>query len=135
MIKPPARATLVWQGDLRFGAEAGDQHLIVDSDGHAGPSPMQALAVAMASCMSVDVVDILRKGRHPLQGLETRFVGTRAEDPPRRFTRIELSFHVRGDVPGTAIERAIALSRDRYCSVWQSMRQDIELITSYDVHA
>jgi putative redox protein len=133
MAKPPVRATLVWQGDLRLAAEIGSQRLVLDSDGTAGPSPVQALALALASCMSIDVVDILRKGRHPLEGLETTLVGTRAETEPRRFTHIELAFAVRGDVAPAAVERAIGLSRDKYCSVWHSMRQDIELVTSYDV--
>ncbi len=135
MAKPPVRAILAWEGDLRLSAEIGSQRLVLDSDGAAGPSPVQALALALASCMSIDVIDILRKGRHALQGLDVTLLGVRAESEPRRFTHIELAFHVRGDVPNTAIERAIALSRDRYCSVWHSMRQDIELVTKYDVRA
>lgn len=135
MEKPPVHATLVWQGDLRLDAEVGGQRMVLDSEGKTGPSPMQALAVALASCMAIDVVDILRKGRHPLSGLETTLAGARAPNPPRRFTRMELVFHVIGDVPPAAVERAIALSRERYCSVWHSMRQDIELVTRYDVRA
>jgi len=135
MAKPPVHATLAWTGDLRLSAEVGGQRLIVDSDGAAGPSPVQALAVALAGCMSIDVIDIVRKGRHPLEGLDVELVGTRAPSEPRRFTHVELAFHVRGDVPAKAIERAIALSRDKYCSVWHSMRQDIELVTRYDVRA
>lgn len=135
MEKPPVRAALTWQGDLRMAAVVGSQHLTLDSDGQAGPSPMQALALGLAGCMAVDVVEILRKGRHPLIGLETTLLGTRAADPPRRFTHVELVFHVQGDVPVAAIERAIALSRDRYCSVWHSLRQDIELVTRFDVRA
>jgi putative redox protein len=135
MAKPPVRATLVWQGDLRFDAEVGTQRLVLDSDGKAGPSPMQSLALGLGACMAVDVVDILQKGRHTLRGVELRLLGTRAEEPPRRFTHIELAFVVTGDVPARAVERAIALSRDKYCSVWHSMRHDIDLVTSFDVRA
>lgn len=135
MAKPPVRATVTWQGDLRLAAEVGTQRLVLDSDGQAGPSPMQALALGLGSCMAVDVVDILQKGRHRLTGLELRLLGTRADDPPRRFTHIELAFLVTGDVPVQAVERAIALSRDKYCSVWHSMRHDIDLVTSFDVRA
>lgn len=135
MAKPPVRATLSWQGDLRIAGEIGSQHLVLDSDGAAGPSPVQALALALASCMAIDLVDILRKGRHPLDGLDITLSGTRAETQPRRLLQVELDFHVRGDVPVTAVERAIALSRDKYCSVWHSMRQDIDLVTRYDIRA
>lgn len=134
-MKPPVRAVLAWKGDLRLSAEIGSQRLILDSDGAAGPSPVQALALALASCMAIDVIDIVRKGRHLLNGLNVELLGIRAATEPRRFTHVELTFHVRGDVPATAIERAIALSRDKYCSVWHSMRQDIELVTKYDVRA
>lgn len=133
MPKPPVHATLAWQGDLRLSAEIGSQRLVLDSNGAAGPSPVQALALALASCMSIDVIDIVRKGRHSLEALEVELDGIRAETEPRRLTHVELAFHVRGDVPATAVERAIALSRDKYCSVWHSMRQDIELVTRFDV--
>jgi putative redox protein len=134
-MKPPVRATLAWAGELRFSAEIGSQRFVVDSDGVAGPSPVQALAVALAGCMAVDVVDIVKKGRHSLEGLDVELVGVRAPNPPRRLTHVELAFHVRGDVPATAVERAINLSRDKYCSVWHSMRQDIDLVTTFDIRA
>jgi putative redox protein len=83
--------------------------------------------------MSADVVDIVRKGRHALTGFSAHIVAERAQTPPARVVRAELHFHVRGDVPSAALERAIALSRDKYCSVWHSLREDIELTTSFDV--
>ena len=61
------------------------------------------------------------------------FTGTRAEQPPRRFLQIELLFDVHGAVPPDAVERAIALSREKYCSVWHSFRQDIALSTTFQV--
>jgi putative redox protein len=59
--------------------------------------------------------------------------GERAPAPPRRFVRITLHFQVTGGVPPEAVERAIALSREKYCSVWHSMRQDVELVTAFDL--
>jgi putative redox protein len=134
MAKPPVVASLTWSGGLRFDASSGDARLTIDSDSAAGPSPMQTLAISLAGCMAIDVVDIITKGRHPITGFEARLTGERAEQPPRSFTRIALSFIVRGDVPAHAVERAIALSRDRYCSVWHSLRHDIEFTTSFEVH-
>lgn len=83
--------------------------------------------------MGADVAAILTKGRYPLSALRVSFSGERAATPPRRFTRMMLHFHVSGAVPSEAIERAIAMSRETYCSVWHSMRQDIDFITSFDV--
>ncbi len=84
--------------------------------------------------MAADVVSILQKGRHPLAGLRVSLTGERAPAPPRRFVAIVLHFHVNGAVPSQAVERAIALSRETYCSVWHSMRQDIELTASFELH-
>lgn len=129
----PIAATLRWLGDLRFRASLGGHELIFDSESAAGPSPPQAVALALAGCMAIDVADIVRKGRHVLAGLDARVVADRAPDPPRRFTRFTLHFIVRGEVPTHAVERAIRLSRDKYCSVWHSLREDIALDTTFEV--
>jgi putative redox protein len=133
MGKPPAVASLTWTGDLRFTASSGDATITIDGDSVAGASPVQTLAISLAGCMAADVVDILTKGRHPLTGFDARLEAERAEKPPRRFTRVNLHFLIRGEVPDQAIKRAIGLSRDTYCSVWHSMRQDIEFATSFEV--
>jgi putative redox protein len=132
--KPPLSAELLWSDQLRFGATSGPNAIVVDGDGAAGPSPMQLAAFALSGCMAADVVSILQKGRHPLSGLRASFSGERAVEPPRRFTRITLHFHVHGPVPADAVDRAIALSRDKYCSVWHSFRHDIEFTTSFELH-
>src|SRR5947209_4820869 len=98
----------------------------LDSAGIAGPSPVDALAAALAGCMSTDVTHILTRGRHPLRTLRSHLVAERAEEDPHRFVRVTLRFTVEGNIPSDAVERAIALSRDTYCSVWHSMRQDID---------
>ncbi|MGE0041347.1 MAG: OsmC family protein [Vicinamibacterales bacterium] len=133
MSKPPVHAALVWQGDLRFAATSGDVSMTLDGQGAAGPSPMQAVAVGLAGCMAIDVVDIIRKGRHQVTGLEASLTGVRAEEPPRRFTAFTLHYVVSGDVPTAAVERAIQLSREKYCSVWHSLRTDITLETTFEV--
>jgi putative redox protein len=131
--KPPITATLTWQGDLRFDAALPRHSLILDGDGAAGPSPVEALALALAACMAIDVADIVVKGRHEVKSLEARVVAQRREDPPRHFVSFTLHFALTGSAPAHAIERAIQLSRDKYCSVWLSLRQDIDLLTSFEV--
>ena len=152
--KPPTVADLTWIGDLRFAAAfpkrvheatrveadpaervagAGAPGVILDSTGAAGPSPVDALAAALAGCMTTDVTDIIVKGRHPLRALRSHLVAERADTDPHRFLRVTLHFTIEGAVPVHAVEHAIALSRDKYCSVWHSFRQDIELSTTFDI--
>ena len=131
--RPPLTVELVWSHELRFEAVLGAVHATLDGASMAGPSPMQYAALGLAGCMAADVVDILRKGRHPFTSLRVAFTGTRDEAPPRRFAEILLRFTVEGDVPVEAVERAVALSRERYCSVWHSFRQDIALSTIVDI--
>lgn len=131
--KPPTVVELVWEHELVLGGRSGDIALKLDSASVEGPSPMQALAFALAGCMAMDVVNILKKGRHDLRGLKADLKGERAPEDPRRFTSIELKYTITGVVPSEAVQRAIELSRDKYCSVWHSMRQDIEFDVTYTV--
>jgi putative redox protein len=124
---------LIWEHDLVFAGRSGDTTMTLDSESVAGPSPMQALAFALAGCMAMDVVFVLRKGRHDLRGLRADLKGYRAPDHPRRFIRVELHYVINGAVAPEHVERAIALSHDKYCSVWHSLRQDIEFVTSFSV--
>ena len=124
---------LTWDGDLRFNTISNGVALAIDGQSKAGPSPVQALALALAGCMAVDIVDILVKGRHPLRAFTADLTAQRAPEPPSRFTAVALHFHLEGDVPAHAVERAIALSHDKYCSVWHSLQQDIAFETSFEV--
>jgi len=154
--KPPTVADLTWIGDLEFAAafpkrvhegtrvegdpaervlEPAGPRVILDSTGVAGPSPVDALAAALAGCMTTDVTDIIIKGRHPLRSIRSHLVAERADTDPHRFLRVTLHFTIDGAVPVHAVERAIALSRDKYCSVWHSMRQDIAFTVTFDVSA
>ena len=133
MAKPPVELELIWERELVFSGRSRNNEMTLDSDSVAGPSPMQALAFALAGCMAMDVVHVLRKGRHDLKGLRADLVGSRAEEEPRRFTRIELRYTVNGAVPESPVQRAIELSREKYCSVWHSMRQDIDFAVTYTI--
>jgi len=130
--KAPTIADLTWLGDLKFSATIGQASMSFDSAGVDGVSPVQALAGALASCMSMDLAHVLTKGRHPLRALRAHLVGHRAQEDPHRFLRIDLHFTVEGGVPADAVQRAIALSRDKYCSVWHSMRQDIDFVVTFE---
>ena len=135
MAKPPTVVNLSWLGDLRFSVVSDRASMTLDSAGIAGPSPVQALSAALAGCMTTDIAYILGKGRHPLRALRSHLIAARAQEDPHRFLRMTLHLTVEGDVPRDAIARAIALSRDKYCSVWHSMRQDIDFQVTFDAIA
>ena len=134
-MKAPTTVELVWEHDLVLAGRSGDASIVLDSAGQAGPSPVQALAFALAGCMGMDVVHILRKGRHELRGLRIVLVAQRADDDPHRMTAVSIDFSVTGEIPKDQIQRAIDLSHEKYCSVWHSMRQDITFETKFSVTA
>lgn len=133
MAKPPVDATVTWRRNLTFDAVAGSHTVRLDSDNHEGVSPMYALAFALCGCMAVDVVLILQKGRHGLSGLDIAFHGTRAEGPPAYFTDVTLHYRLVGSVPPEAVQRAIELSRDKYCSVLHTLRPDLRLTITHEI--
>lgn len=130
---PPVVAELEWQGGNRFVAHAGVVELTLDSPPDGAPTPVQALVCALAGCMAIDVAVVMRRGRLPLRALRVRAAAERAQTDPKRLLKVDLRFTLSGEIPADRIERALALSRDKYCSVWHSLRPDIELTTSYEL--
>lgn len=120
---------LDWLGEgLAFvGGAEGVPSIHVDGDGRVGPTPVQMALLSLAACMAADVVDILQKMRLSPTALAVRAEGARNAEPPRCYTRVELTFRVEGlaatDEP--KVTRAIQLSRERYCSVLHTWRSDI----------
>ena len=91
----------------------------------AGPSPAELLLIAGAGCAAWDLVEILRKKRQDVTAIDVVVDGDQQPDPPWTFRRLELRFAVRGrDLEREAVERAVALSIDRYCSVLSTIRAD-----------
>lgn len=119
-----------WQGGLRFESVGrGAAPIVVDGQAAAGPSPMESFLIGLATCMGSDVVDILTKMRVPFEGLAVRVEGDRRPEPPRRYTAIRLTYLVDG-VPAPdagKLQRAVELSRDKYCSAYHSLREDLEI--------
>lgn len=120
---------LRWTGEglaFRGGPDGGVQSGI-DSDGVMGHSPMQALLMALAGCMAVDVLMILGKSRVPVEELEVEAIGTRAETVPKRYVSIELVYRLAGptEADRPKLDRAIELSRDKYCSVLHTLDSEL----------
>ncbi len=117
--KPPNRVTVSWAGEQRFDAgRPGGPRLRIDGTGESGQSPVDALLSALAACTSIDIVDILRKRRTPLDSLEIEVTGERADAVPARIVRIELLFRMLGEgIERVHAERAAELAVTKYCSV------------------
>ena len=109
-----------WKHDNIFEgiAENGNTILLDADSAHThGPSPMEAVLMALCACTSVDVVSILKKKRQELTGLRVSAVAEQSETPPRVFTRIRLTYAVSGKLSRKAVEDAVSLSKNTYCSV------------------
>ena len=117
--KPPSRVAVTWAGDERFDAgRPGGPTLRLDGRGETGQSPVDGLLSALASCTAVDVVEILRKRRTPLESLEIEVTGERADAVPARVVKIELVYRMRGEgIERVHAERAVELAVTKYCSV------------------
>ncbi len=131
-LKPPVVLDLAWSGGFSFTAHEGQHQWAIDGRSAAASSPVVQLAAALGACMSIDLVHILTRGRAEIDGLNVKVTAHRAQEEPRRLVRVELTFLLQTSANSEAIERAIALSREKHCSVWHSLRQDIELATSYE---
>lgn len=113
-------ARVKWVEDLSFVGESSSGHQIM-MDGNSGdkaPSPMEMVLIAAGGCSAIDVVSILRKGRHQVTDCEVKLTSERREEAPRLFTDINLHFIVSGkELTDKIVERAVQLSAEKYCSV------------------
>ena len=123
----PMAVFLRWTGGERFEGNVDETALVLDGNDPEALSPMKVVLSGLAGCMGIDIAMILEKGRQPLESLEVRVQGRRAEDPPRRFVAYDMEVRVNGAVDREKVERAVALSKEKYCSVWHSLGQDAPL--------
>lgn len=123
----PARISMKWAGKHNFDAgEEGRPTVRLDGDSVTGPSPVHGLLIALASCAAVDVVDILAKRRTPIESMEVDVVARRVDTIPRRLEHVMLNFRMAGaGIQRIHAERAVDLAVNKYCSVRESLRQDV----------
>ena len=145
------KCTVSWTGasgtrsHMGFVAETGSGH-IVNMDGapdertptnggqNLAARPMELLLAGMGGCTAYDVVLILKRGRHAVRGCTVEIQAERAEVEPKVFTKINLHFTVTGQgLPAAAVERAIALSHEKYCSASIMLGKTAEITTSFTV--
>jgi putative redox protein len=112
------QASVKWEQQARFEGSASSGHAVmVDGDGKAGSSPMELVLIALCGCTAYDVVSILQKKREPSTSVEVSAQGEKAPEPPRVYTEIKLIYRVGGKVSRKAVEDAVRLSEEKYCSV------------------
>ncbi|HTT11116.1 MAG TPA: OsmC family protein [Burkholderiaceae bacterium] len=134
--------TIRWggAGGMSFVAETGSGHLVAvdgapEGGGHnLAPRPMELVLAGTGACTAYDVVLILRRGRHEVRGCEVKLVAERAPTDPKVFTRIEFRFVVRGhNLAREAVERAVRLSHEKYCSASVMLAKTAQLEYSVEV--
>ena len=136
--------TIDWMAanGMAFSAETGSGHLLTmdgapDGGGrNLAPRPMETVLAGTGACAAYDVVLILKRGRHDVRSCRVQVRSERAPVDPKVFTAIHLHFIVAGvGIPARALERAIALSHDRYCSATIMLAKTAEITTSYELLA
>ncbi|RIK18200.1 MAG: osmotically inducible protein OsmC [Anaerolineae bacterium] len=133
-------AVITLQDNFHFKAVA-DSGFVVDLDTRApegemgrGATPMEMVMISLAGCTAMDVVSILRKKRQNMTEFEIRIHGDRATDHPKVFTDFEMEYVVRGvDIDPAAVERAIQLSMDTYCSVHAMLEKAAAIRTRFTI--
>jgi len=125
------------QGTHRqFVATSGTGHhlLIDDAAGNTGPKPIELVAIALAGCTAFDVINILRKKRQEVAGYEVRVEADQVSTPPLVFTAVRIHHVVTGvDVSPQAVEDAIHLSEEKYCSVGAMLQKSAEFHTTFEI--
>ncbi|ENF0688037.1 TPA: OsmC family protein [Proteus mirabilis] len=129
-------ARVKWVEDLSFVGESSSGHQVM-MDGNSGdkaPSPMEMVLIAAGGCSAIDVVSILRKGRHQVTDCEVKLTSKRREEAPRLFTDINLHFIVSGKaLTDKIVERAVQLSAEKYCSVSLMLGKVANITHSFEI--
>ena len=142
---------VTWTGNsgtrsgMGFMAETGSGHVLAmdgppdpnrpeNGGNNLAPRPMETVLAGAGGCTAYDVVLILKRGRHKVQGCSVKITSERAQTDPKVFTRIHMHFVVTGcALDSQAIERAISLSQEKYCSASIMLGKTAEITTSFEV--
>lgn len=133
------KATVKWVGDRTFVGQAESGHALAFGTAHGdgakpGPSPMELVLLGTGGCTAWDVVNILEKGREPVDDVAVALDADRADTEPRVYTRIHLHFTVTGrGVDPRKVARAIELSMDKYCSASAMLAKTAEMTHDFEV--
>ena len=137
MISGKVQLTQALRPDRQFAATTGSEHhlLLDDGAGGTGPKPIELVAVGLAGCTAFDVITVLRQKFHQkVTGYEVRVEADQAERPPQVFTAVRIHHAVTGfEIDPAAIEEAIRLSEQKYCSVGAMLKETAAFQTTYEI--
>ena len=134
------RIILNWKGNFRFEAK-NEKGLLINFDAltkyggeETAPTPMETVLASLAGCTSFDVINILKKKRQNITSYSVETEAERRDEPPEVFTKIHINYIVKGrNISKEAVEKAIQLSNDKYCSVGAMLKKTAEITTSYEI--
>jgi putative redox protein len=129
-------ASVKWIGEEKFAATSPSGHaIVIDSDraSNKAAGPMELLLMALGACTATDVVSILKKKRQKLEALEVICSGERAPEPPAVWTKLEVLYRLRGTLDEAAVQRAIELSEQKYCSVSAMLQKTATLTWRHEI--
>lgn len=134
-INHVSKATLTWNKELIFVGRTQEGYEI-DFDGHVqwGCKPTDALLLSLAGCMGIDVVMFLQKMKMELEGFKVDMIGERNATPPQYFKTVDIVLHLTGkNLNPKKVARAVSLSHEKYCSVYNSLRKDMDVKVAYNI--
>lgn len=124
------------QSDLFLGVTPSNHAVAIDTDHerHSAPSPMELLLLALGSCTAVDVASILKKKREAVTDYRIEVRGTRRQEQPRRYEKMEVHHIVTGrNISEHSVAKAIELSETKYCSVAATFRPTVEIVSTFEI--
>jgi len=132
-IVPMNRGSVTWDKELIFKGrtQRGEE---IDFDAHVqwGCMPTESLLLSVAACMAIDCVSFLQKMKAVISNFRVDIAGERNPTPPQYYTKIEMVIHISGkNITPKKMDRVISLSQEKYCSVYHSLRKDLEVKASY----
>ncbi len=130
-------AKVIWTDKERYLGEATSRHALVmdTATEKTASSPMELVLIALCGCTASDVVGILHKKREPFTGLEVTAHGERASEYPQVYTEIKVKYRVRGKVSHKAVEDAVRLSKEKYCSVSAMLEKSAKITSEIEYDA
>jgi putative redox protein len=132
-VAPITKGTLTWERELIFqGRTQRGYEIDFDAEIQWGCAPTESLLLSLAGCMGIDMVMFLQKMKSSLTNFKIEIMGERNPTPPQYFKAIEMILHISGEnIKPKNVERAIALSQEKYCSVYNSLRNDLKVSVKY----
>ncbi|MCK5511198.1 MAG: OsmC family protein [Thermodesulfovibrionia bacterium] len=129
-----SKGFLTWEKDLVFTARIRGYQFEYDPKAMEGCWPTDTLLMSLAGCLGIDVVMFLQKMKAEIKEFEIETSGERNPAPPQYYKSIKMVIHISGKgITPKKLDRAIALSQEKYCSVYHSLRKDIEVTVSYEI--